>query len=449
MSDDVTILNQNNTIGASICSQVPVVAERQSFLPDPRLIGTLMLCILMVNFIACHSKAEGEPEKEATTHSAAAPDGSIRLTPEQIQANGLKTESVVEQEVAAKLATTGRVKARAGGEAQVFSPFAGRLMADPTQLPRFGSAVRRGAVIAEVEQMLTTAEQAQISASAAQFAAIAVQQQAAIEQAQREAAFRQTEFERLQRLYADGAIPLKQAQAAEFNLKQAQTQLEGARRSKAQSEAAQAQQANAPRRAPIVAPISGTVVAADLTVGQQLDVSKSLLTIVDLSSVWVEAPIHESDLPAARRARRAEIATPANPGRVYSGQLVSIGSLVDPVNRTINVIFVVSNVDGGLKLEMTADVRIPTQTRARALLIPASAVLYEEGQRFVYIEREQGVFQRRVVTLGGRQDEYAIITSGLQGGEKVVSVGAQSLRSETLKGQIQTDVDDDEKKEKR
>src|SRR5262249_34784141 len=274
-------------------------AGRQALLLDPRLIRTLLLCVLSVNFIACRSKAAREPEKEAPTHSVAALDGSIRLTPEQIQATGLKTAAVVEHEVAARLTAMGRVKARAGGEAQVFSPFAGRLMADPARLPRIGSAVRKGSVIAEVEQMLTTAEQAQISASAAQFAAFAVQQQAAIEQAQREAAFRQIELERLQRLYEGGAIPLKQVQTAEFNLKQAQTQLEGARRSKEQSEAAQAQQRNAPRRAPIVVPISGTVVAADLTVGQQTDVSKSLLTIVDLSSVWVEAPIHESDLPAA------------------------------------------------------------------------------------------------------------------------------------------------------
>ena len=100
MSDDVRTLNQNRAIGASIFSQVPV-AERQSFLPCPRLIGTLLLCVLMVNFIACHSKAEGEPEKDAPTHSVAAPDGSIRLTSEQILANGLKTAAVVEREVAA------------------------------------------------------------------------------------------------------------------------------------------------------------------------------------------------------------------------------------------------------------------------------------------------------------------------------------------------------------
>ena len=438
-------LNQN-TIVASSCGQIDPLSpggRRQG-----RLSRVLLLCMLSVSFSACHSKAERTPEKEASEQAVAAPDGSIRLTPEQVQANGLKTAVVVEQEVAATLAAVGRVKARAGGEAQVFSPFAGRLIADPAKLPLVGNLVGRGAVIAEVEQLLTTAEQAQISGAAAQFGATAAQLQSEINKAEQEVAFRQREAERAKLLYEGGAIPLKQLQAAEFELKLAQTQFEGARRSKVQSEAAQAQQRNAPRRTPIIAPISGTVVAADLTAGQQTDPAKSLLTIVDLSSVWVEVPVHEKDLLAVRQARRAEITTPANPGKTYRGQLVTVGSLVDPVNRTVPVTFSVSN-DGGLKLEMTAEARIPTQTNAQVLLIPASALLYEEGQRVVYVEHEPGVFQRRRVTAGEQRDDQMIVTAGLQAGEKVVSVGAQALRSETLKGQIQADVDDDEKKEKR
>jgi membrane fusion protein, heavy metal efflux system len=410
------------------------------------LITVMLVLALSVALTGCKREVERKPTQNV--EPVAATDGSIRLTPEQVQASGLQTIAVRAGEVATTTNAIGRVKARAGGEAQVFSPFTGRLIADPAKLPRIGSVVKKGAVIAEVEQILTTAEQAQIRGAAAQFASTAVQLQSAIDQAQQEVAFRQTELARSQRLYEGGAISLKQLQTAEFNLNQAQTQLEGAKRSKAQSEAAQEQQKNAPRRAPIPAPISGTVVAADLTAGQQTDVVKSLLTIVDLSSVWVEVTIHENDLSATRSARVAEITTPANPGRTYSGQLVTIGNLVDPVNRTVTVIFSVNNTDGSLKLEMTAEARIPTEARAQALLIPASAVLYEEGKRLVFVEREPGVFQHRPITIGARQDDQITVTSGLQVGEKVVSVGAQSLRSERLKVQIPTEADDDEKKEK-
>lgn len=407
---------------------------------------TLVLA-LSATGAGCKREAERQPEQNA--EPVAAPDGSIRLTPEQVKSNGIQTGAVSEQEIKSTFTAIGRVTARAGGEAQVFSPFAGRLVADPVKIPWIGSFVRKGEVIAEVEQQLTAAEKAQISGAAAQFGATAAQLQTEIDQAQREVAFHQTELERARKLYEGGLIPLMQLQAAEFNLKQAQTRLDGARRAKAQYEAAMSQQSNTPTRAPIRAPISGTVVAADITAGQQTDPAKSLLTIVDLSSVWVEISIHESQLPEARRAARVTFTTPANPDRAHTGQIVAIGGAIDPANRSAMVIFSAPNPDSSLKVGMTAEARIPTEKRAQALLIPASAVLYEESQRLVFVEREPGVFERRQVTIGARQDNRIIVTSGLRVGEKVVSVGAQSLRSEMLKGQIPTEADDDEKKENR
>jgi biotin carboxyl carrier protein len=145
------------------------------------VISVIFFLGLSVALGACRRGAEREQKQDAEAKPFVAPDGSIHLTPEQAQAIGLKTTAVLEQETPATLTAVGRVKARAGGAAQVFSPFAGRLMADPAKLPRVGSVVKKGAVIAEVEQLLTTAEQAQISGAAAQFAATVVQLQAAIE----------------------------------------------------------------------------------------------------------------------------------------------------------------------------------------------------------------------------------------------------------------------------
>jgi cobalt-zinc-cadmium efflux system membrane fusion protein len=391
-------------------------------------------------------KREAERQTTQNAEPVAAPDGSIRLTPEQVKSNGIQTGAVSEQEITSTFTAIGRVTARAGGEAQVFSPFAGRLVADPVKIPRIGSFVRKGEVIAEVEQQLTVAEKAQISGAAAQFGATAAQFQTEIDQAQREAALRQTELERARQLYEGGVIPLMQLQTAEFNLKQAQTRLDGARRTKAQYEAAMSQQSNAPTRAPIRAPISGTVVAADITAGQQTDPAKSLLTIVDLSGVWVEVSIHESRLSEVRRAARVTFTTPANPDRAYTGRIVAIGGVIDPANRSATVIFSVSNPDNSLKVGMTAGARIPGGARVKALLVPASAALTEEGQSLVFVEIGQGVYQRRRVILGERSGDSIVVSDGLKAGEKVVSVGAASLRGETLKGQIEGEGDEKEEK---
>lgn len=402
------------------------------------VISVVLVLSLSAELTACQSEAERERAASAPAKTAAMPDGSIHLTPEKVRASGIQTALVEERELAPTINAIGRVAARAGGEAQVFSPFPGRLIADPARLPRVGTVVTKGDVIAEVEQIFTAAESAQIKAAAAQFAASSVQYQTAIEQAHQEADLRQIDFDRTKQLYESGVIALSQHQEAEFNLKQAQAKLAGAKLAKAEYESARKQQINAPRRIEILAPLAGTVVAADMTAGQQIDAAKSLITIADLSSVWVEAPIHESDLSAVHSAKRADITTPASPGRVYAGSVVTIDNVVDPANRTVPVTFAVANSDGRLKIGMTAEARIATGASSVVLLIPSSAVLYEEGQAFVYVETEPGVYYRRAITTGGRKDQNVVVTSGLNAGEKVVSVGGAALRSETFKGQIPT-----------
>lgn len=381
----------------------------------------------------CESASERAREgaQSVQTKSVVAPDGSIHLTPEQVQANRIQTAVVVEHELASTVSTIGRVAARSGAEAQVFSPFAGRVIADPAKVPRVGSVVRKGEVVAQVEQLVTAAEKVQYGAAIAQL-------QSTIDQTQPEVAFRRIELNRARRLYEGGAIALKQVQAAEFNLKQAEERLDGAKQQKAQYVAITSQQNTQPRRAPIVAPITGIVTVAELVAGELIDPAKSLLTIIDLSTVWVEVPIHESDLQSVRNAHRAEITTPASPGRSYAGSLVTVGNVVDPSNRTVPVTFAVDNSDGSLKIGMTAEALVPTGAATKALLVPASAVLFEEGQSVVYVESEPNVFRRRAVTTGDRRGDNTVVTSGLNAGEKVVSVGAASLRGETFKGQIPT-----------
>jgi cobalt-zinc-cadmium efflux system membrane fusion protein len=396
------------------------------------LIFGAFLLVLGLLVTACKSeKGEREAGSSVQTKSVLAPDGSIHLTLEQVQANKIQTTTVVERELASTISAIGRVTARAGAEAQVFSPFVGRIIADPARIPHIGNLVRRGQAVAEVEQLVTAAEKVQYNASITQL-------QSAIDQTKQEVALRQIQLNRAHRLYADGAIALKLVQESEFNLKQAQERLDGAKQQKAQYEAALSVQNTKPRRAPIIAPITGIVTVSELVAGELTDPSKSLLTIVDLSTVWVEAPIHESNLQSVRSARRADITTPASPGRTYSGSLVTVGNVVDPTNRTVPVTFAVDNPDVSLKIGMTAEAHVATGPSAKALLVPTSAVLFEEGQSVVYVESELNVFHRRAITTSERKEDLIVVTSGLNAGEKVVSVGAASLRSESLKGQIPT-----------
>ena len=124
-------------------------------MPDSKSITVPLVSLifgLSLSLMACGSesgrKREQSPAAEAKAETA--PDDSIRLTPEQIRTNGIQTATAVEQEIDSTFMAVGRVTARAGGSAQVFSPFAGRLIANPVAIPRVGGFVKQGAVIAEI-----------------------------------------------------------------------------------------------------------------------------------------------------------------------------------------------------------------------------------------------------------------------------------------------------------
>jgi len=347
---------------------------------------------------------------------------------------------VVEGTVAPGIVAIAYVRTRAGGESEILSPFAGRLVGESALL-KVGDAVAKGEHIADVEEQFVAAEKLQMATATIQF-------EAEVQQAQQELDLKRTELGRAQQLYDGGAIPLKQLQAAELDVKQAQTKIDAARRSKEQYDAAQSAANSQPRRAAITAPISGVVLSVDATMGQQVDANKRLLTIADLSIVWVEAAVHERDLPRVGAAKEAEIVIPSSGEKALTGRLVTVGNLVDPQNRTVPMIFVVENPAKTLKIGMYVEVHIPTGTPAKALLVPASAVLSDQSGDSVYVQAQPGVYRLRTVRLGERKGDLIAIASGLQKGERVVSVGAESLLSESRKAEIPVDTDSDDKKEK-
>jgi cobalt-zinc-cadmium efflux system membrane fusion protein len=369
----------------------------------------------------------------AASKAPASADGTIRLTSEQVRASGLRSTEAVERTITPVVVAVGRVKARAGGEAQVSSPFPGRLIA-PVPLPHMGEVVMKGQRMAEVEQQFVASERLQVAATASEL-------QTSLDQAQRDVELKRTEWTRAQQLYDGGAIPQKQLQVAEFDLRQAEAKLEGVRRSKAQYDDAASTTNSGPRRAPIDAPIAGTIISADATSGEHVDPTKTLWTIADLRTVWVEAAVHEPDLVRIAAAKDAQIVIPGTPTS-FLGTLVAIGSLVDPQNRTAPVVFSIDNRQALLRLEMFIDVRIPAGPPVRALVIPSSAVLSEGGASSVYVEISPGVYRRQVVTLGDRPGDVIAVIGGLKTGEKVVSVGTQVLRSESLKSEIPAEGDD-------
>lgn len=181
-------------------------------------------------------------------------------------------------------------------------------------------------------------------------------------------------------------------------------------------------------------PISGVVLDIGSAAGEMqrsLDNATAIATIANIDSVWVLGDVFERDLASLKVGREVEIHLPAFPDLKLTGRIDNIGDALDPTTRTLKLRVVLPNPRHLLKADMFATIRVPGALR-NAVILPATAVLHEGDRTFVFIPNASGKFDQRNVTIGRTFDSGSTrnieILSGLNEGEKVVTVGGALLR---------------------
>ena len=173
------------------------------------------------------------------------------------------------------------------------------------------------------------------------------------------------------------------------------------------------------------APIAGTIVEQNTTGGEtikSLDNSPNLLTIADLSRVWVLCDIYENNLADVRVGDRAEVRLNADPDRPLSGTVSGISRVLDPTTRTAKVRIELENPDGLLRPGMFATARFVSQDTTTHAVAPASAVLRLEDRSWVFREEGPSGFRRSEVQAGRvLPDGTQEILSGLAPGDRIVT----------------------------
>lgn len=177
----------------------------------------------------------------------------------------------------------------------------------------------------------------------------------------------------------------------------------------------------------ILAPISGVVTEVNYTAGEWMEQGKKLLTIIDLSIVWVEANIFENDLPAIEDSHHAFIKSQTYPNREFKGALITLGKVLDPETRSVKAVFEAANPDEKLRPGMFVDVAIETKASEETMAVPSSAVLDKDGQRVIFLKTGPETFTMRQVEIGGQYGELTSVKSGIVEGERVVIVGNYQL----------------------
>jgi cobalt-zinc-cadmium efflux system membrane fusion protein len=193
--------------------------------------------------------------------------------------------------------------------------------------------------------------------------------------------------------------------------------------------AAEAQSGAVRAELPMRAPIDGVVVQKLVFPGQYIQAGATqAFTISDNSTVWVQAHVYDRDISSVAVGEEAEIRNTAFPD-VFHGRVTSVGDLLDPATRTTLVRLVTANPRGILKKDLFVDVSIAGPARHHVLVVPTTAVLYDEQNLpFVYVQISPGRYEQRTVSIGTQEGADTEVTSGLKAGDQVVSQGSLFLQ---------------------
>ena len=177
---------------------------------------------------------------------------------------------------------------------------------------------------------------------------------------------------------------------------------------------------------------SGTVTARRVNNGDHVSLGTVLFDIADLSKVWIMFDAYESDLQFLHIGEKLSFNLQALPGTDFTGKIIFIDPVIDPVNRVAKVRVETGNQAGKLKPEMfaTGIVSSTLTEYTDNVVIPKSSVLWTGKRSVVYVKQpgsEEPVFKIREVELGPMLGESYVIMSGLSEGEEIVTNGTFSV----------------------
>jgi membrane fusion protein, heavy metal efflux system len=189
------------------------------------------------------------------------------------------------------------------------------------------------------------------------------------------------------------------------------------------------------------APADGIVLEMHAVPGELVKPDESIVTVGDVSSVWVWADLHEDQLGRVLDAQRggklrAEIAVKAFPDASFPGSVDFVGPTMDERTRTVKVRVAAANPEAKLRAGMFASVRIFLPGQEEALAVPSAAVLSDEGRSFVFVHHHGDYWVRRPVEPGRKWLDWIEVKRGLVGAETLAADGAFLLKSDILRSKM-------------
>jgi Cu(I)/Ag(I) efflux system membrane fusion protein len=181
---------------------------------------------------------------------------------------------------------------------------------------------------------------------------------------------------------------------------------------------------------PIVAARAGTLVERNVAEGGAARMGQTLLTIADLSRLWIEAQVFEADLELVAVGMPATVTLPYVPGRRFEATIDYIYPYLEADSRAGRVRLTLDNPDGVLKPEMYAEVSLQVPL-GEQLSVPEEAVIVAGASRIVFVDLGEGRLRPARIETGRRAQGFVEVLAGLEPGERVVTSGNFLIAAET------------------
>jgi membrane fusion protein (multidrug efflux system) len=184
--------------------------------------------------------------------------------------------------------------------------------------------------------------------------------------------------------------------------------------------------------ATVRAPFAGVISARETQVGARVGSGTKLFSIVKLDDVVARVFVPGRYLPIVAEDQPAVITSEFLPSRNFKGWVKRISPVIDPKSGTFKVtVGVRGDKPGDLPPGLFVGVRIVTDTRDNAVLVPKRAVVYEGGERYVYLVVNDRATKRKLVP--GYEDPQNIeALSGIEVGSTVIVLGQGGLKDGAL-----------------
>jgi macrolide-specific efflux system membrane fusion protein len=316
-------------------------------------------------------------------------------------ATALATATVEKRDMGSVVQATGIIKPKVGAEVKVGARITGKV---ERLYANIGDRVKSGQVLVQLEQddLKARVDQAQASYDEAQ--AILEKAKSDLNRDRELAKQGYLSEQALDNLQNGHDIAKARLAKAKADLDYARTQLS---------------------YATIKAPISGTIASVTTQAGETVAAglnAPTFITIIDLGKLEVNAYVDETDIGKIGVGQEALFTVDTFPDKDFTGKVTAIYPRAVLQENVVNYITLIgiSNTEGKLKPDMTANVTITLKKKTGVLAVPGASVMREGGKKFVQVMAQNGTQEKREVRTGWKDGSYLEITSGLKEGDVVV-----------------------------